>query len=106
MFYLIGDKIRNMVSGETYRGCLVPWGAGMISSSPDRRPDMRRRNHKMISYKVVELSLVTDETIEQALNLWTAQGWQFDRLQFVVGEASRRPTMAFALFVREEAGTA
>ncbi len=95
-----------MVIGETYRCFLFPWEAGMISSSSDRRPDMRWRNDNMISYKVVELSLVTDETIEQALNLWTAQGWQFDRLQFVVGEASRRPTMAFVLFVREEADTA
>lgn len=56
----------------------------------------------MIFYKVVELSLVTDESIEEALNLWTAQGWQFDRLQFVVSEASRRPAMAFVFFVREQ----
>jgi len=55
----------------------------------------------MITYKVVELSLVTDETIEEALNLWTGQGWRFDRLQFVVSEASRRPVMAFIFFVRE-----
>lgn len=55
----------------------------------------------MMTYKVVELSLVTDETIEEVLNLWTEQGWRFDRLQFVVSEASRRPAMAFIFFVQE-----
>lgn len=55
----------------------------------------------MIEYKVVELSVVTDETIEQALNDWTAQGWHFDSTQFVIREASKRPSMAFLLFARE-----
>ena len=55
----------------------------------------------MIEYKVVELSVVTDESIEQVLNDWTAQGWHFDTIQFVVREASKRPSMAFVLFTRE-----
>jgi len=55
----------------------------------------------MLLYKVVELSIVTDEAIEEALNAWTQQGWQFDTIQFVVREASKRPSMAFVLFVRE-----
>jgi hypothetical protein len=55
----------------------------------------------MIRYKVIELSVVTDETIEAALNEWTAQGWQFDSLQFVVREASKRPSMAFLFFTRQ-----
>ena len=54
----------------------------------------------MLRYKVVEIPVVTDETIEAVLNEWTAQGWQFDSLQFVVREASKRPSMAFALFTR------
>ena len=54
----------------------------------------------MIEYKVVELSVVTDESIEQVLNDWTAQGWSFDSIQFVVREASKRPAMAFVLFTR------
>jgi len=54
----------------------------------------------MIQYKVVEIPVVTDEAIETALNEWTAQGWQFDSLQFVVREASKRPSMAFLLFTR------
>jgi hypothetical protein len=56
----------------------------------------------MLRYKVVEIPVVTDEAIEAALNEWTAQGWQFDSLQFVVREASKRPSMAFLLFVRQE----
>lgn len=55
----------------------------------------------MVEYKVVELAVVTDETIEDALNRWTVQGWHFDNMQFVVREASKRPSMAFMLFTRE-----
>ena len=55
----------------------------------------------MIEYKVVELSVVTDESIEKALNEWTASGWHFDTTQFVVREASKRPSMAFVIFSRE-----
>jgi len=55
----------------------------------------------MIRYKVVELSIVTDETLEEALNAWSAQGWQFDGIQFAMREASKRPAMAFVLFVKE-----
>ncbi len=58
----------------------------------------------MIEYKVMELSVVTDESIEEVLNNWTAKGWHFDSLQFVVREASKRPSMAFVLFTREVAG--
>ena len=55
----------------------------------------------MIEYKVVELSVVTDESIEEALNSWTTNEWHFDTIQFVVREASKRPSMAFVLFTRE-----
>jgi hypothetical protein len=55
-----------------------------------------------LRYKFVELSLVTDETLESAVNQWVAQGWQLERIQFVTSEASRRPIMAFVAFVREE----
>jgi len=57
----------------------------------------------MIEYKVVELAVVTDESIEEVLNCWTAKGWYFDSIQFVVREASKRPAMAFVLFTRETA---
>jgi len=57
--------------------------------------------NSMLQYKVVELSNVTDETIEETLNEWTAQGWRFDGLQFAMRESSKRPSMAFVLFTRD-----
>lgn len=53
-----------------------------------------------VVYKVVELSVVTDEAIEQALNEWTRQGWRFDGMQFAMRESSKRPSMAFLMFTR------
>ncbi len=52
-------------------------------------------------YKFVELSIVTDESLEEAVNLWVGTGWQLEGIRFVVGEASRRPQMAFVSFVRD-----
>ena len=54
----------------------------------------------MFRYKVVETSVVTDEALETILNEWTAQGWQFETIQFAMREASKRPSMAFVLFTR------
>jgi hypothetical protein len=50
-------------------------------------------------YKVVETSLVTDESIESILNHWTAHGYLFSSIHFVTTESSRRPGMAFIFFV-------
>jgi hypothetical protein len=55
----------------------------------------------MVEYKVVETSLVTDESLEEILNRWTADGWHFDGIQFAMREASKRPAMAFVLFSRQ-----
>lgn len=55
----------------------------------------------MVQYKVVELSDVSDATIEQTLNEWSRQGWKFDALQFAMRDASRRPAMAFVVFIKE-----
>jgi hypothetical protein len=52
-------------------------------------------------YKVIELTIVTDESIETALNEMTAQGWIFDGIQFAMRDSSPRPSMAFATFKRE-----
>jgi hypothetical protein len=52
-------------------------------------------------YKVVEVSMVTDEALEEVLNEWTEKGWRFDGMQFAMRESSKRPSMAFVLFVRE-----
>ncbi|NLV25183.1 MAG: DUF4177 domain-containing protein [Deltaproteobacteria bacterium] len=54
----------------------------------------------MPEYKVVETTLVTDETLERIINEWVQQGWQFDGMQFAMREASKRPAMAFLLFTR------
>lgn len=56
----------------------------------------------MITYKVVETSQVDDLSLEQILNEWTEQGWNFDRMQFAMGDGSRRPSMAFIFFIRED----
>lgn len=53
-------------------------------------------------YKVVELATVTDKTIEETLNQWTAEGWHFNGMQFAMRESSRRPAMAFVVFTRQE----
>ena len=55
----------------------------------------------MLQYKVVELSEVTDEQIEQAVNEWTSQGWTWDGMHFAMRESSKRPSMAFVAFTRE-----
>ena len=54
-----------------------------------------------LQYKFVELSVVTDETIEEAVNAWVARGWQLEGIRFVTTEASRRPQMAFISFIRD-----
>ncbi len=56
-----------------------------------------------LQYKFVELSIVTDETIEEAVNAWVSRGWQLEGIRFVMTEASKRPSMAFVSFTREAA---
>jgi len=53
-----------------------------------------------MQYKVIETSEVTGERLEEILNKWTALGWRYDGMQFVVKESARRPSMAFILFVK------
>ena len=55
-----------------------------------------------IVYKVVETSDVTDSSLEQILNEWSARGWKLDAIQFAMRESSKRPAMAFVTFTREE----
>ena len=54
-------------------------------------------------YKFVELSPVTDETIEECVNDWVGQGWQLEGVRFVTTEHSKRPAMAFVSFTRDAA---
>ncbi len=55
-------------------------------------------------YKVVEVAPVTDETLEDALNERTAEGWSFESLHFVTREGSHRPALAYLFFVRVAPG--
>ncbi len=55
----------------------------------------------MLEYKVVEITSVAEDTLEEALNEWSSKGWRFDGMQFAMRESSRRPGMAFLLFTRD-----
>ncbi len=50
------------------------------------------------TYKVVEVSLVTDEELEVVINRWVKEGWLLDGIHFAMRESSRRPSMAFVVF--------
>jgi hypothetical protein len=50
-------------------------------------------------YKFVEVSPVTEETLEAAVNEWVGRGWQLESIRFVVTEHSRRPQLAYISFV-------
>ena len=66
-----------------------------LSEAPADRPSPRKR------YKVVELSTVTDEALEEMLNEHTSEGWILDGIHFAMRESSKRPAMAFILFVKD-----
>ncbi len=55
----------------------------------------------MLTYKVVEVNNVAEDTLEEVLNEWVAKGWTFDGMQFAMRESSKRPSMAFVIFSRE-----
>jgi len=59
------------------------------------------RNSGEIAYKVVEVSPVSEETLERTLNDRTREGWSFESLHFVTREGSHRPAMAYLFFVRK-----
>jgi hypothetical protein len=59
-----------------------------------------------LQYKFVELSVVTDESLELCVNEWVPQGWTLEGIRFVMSEHSRRPAMAFVSFTREIASDA
>jgi hypothetical protein len=52
-------------------------------------------------YKVVEVSTVTDDALEDTINRFVGQGWVFEGMQFAMRESSKRPAMAFVVFTRE-----
>ena len=52
-------------------------------------------------WRVVELTGVTDRSIEEALNAAAGEGWRFESVHFVTQPGNRRPTMAFLFFTRD-----
>ncbi len=61
-----------------------------------------RKSDSYSVQKVVELSIVTDIEIENAINQAQKDGWLFQDIKFVVREASKRPSMAFLFFEKAE----
>ena len=55
----------------------------------------------MLKYKVVELSTVSEDLLEETLNEWTAKGWNLDGVHFAMRESQKRPSMAFLFFTME-----
>lgn len=53
---------------------------------------------RQITYKVVEVAPVTEESLQAALNERTAEGWSFESLHFVMRDGSHRPSMAYLFF--------
>ena len=82
-------------------GIRFPYAAGADIAEGICVQNYPLKGIRMIRYKVAETSVVTDETLEQIINEWTAQGWAYDGVQFAMREASKRPAMAFVLFTRE-----
>jgi len=52
------------------------------------------------AYKVVELTTVTDEELERVINEWVSKGWVLESIHFAMRESSKRPSMAFVMFVK------
>lgn len=52
-------------------------------------------------YKFVEVTPVTDESLEVCVNEYVGSGWQLEGIRFVMTEHSKRPAMAFVSFTRD-----
>ena len=57
---------------------------------------------EVVTYKVIEISNVTDKDLEEVLNEWSNRGWVLDGIQFAMRESSKRPSMAFVLFTKND----
>jgi hypothetical protein len=53
-----------------------------------------------VTYKVVEVSPVGEETLERALNDGARDGWSVESVHFVTREGSHRPALAYLFLVR------
>jgi hypothetical protein len=63
----------------------------------------KRSGAVMLKYKVVEISTVSEDILEETLNEWTQKGWTFDGMHFAMRESQKRPSMAFVVFTQEKA---
>jgi hypothetical protein len=81
--------------------CLFPNGNRKVHAIVIEKPAIIIYNTGMI-YKVVEICTVTDEEIEKVLNEQVAKGYVFESIQFVTAVSSKRPTMAFLFFTKDE----
>ena len=54
----------------------------------------------MLEYKVVEVSTVSEEELEEAINEKVKDGWDLDGINFAMRDSSKRPAMAFILFTK------
>lgn len=86
-----------MKKRRTTRKAQEPPPAGGLPPSPRAPP----APGLTLQYKVVELSLVDEQTLERAVNTWVRQGFRLENVQFAMRESSRRPSMAFVFFTRE-----
>jgi hypothetical protein len=59
-----------------------------------------------VRYKVVETTTVTDDELERIINEWVNRGYELDAIQFAMRESSKRPAMAFVIFLAPEADAA
>lgn len=76
-------------------------GQGYDVAMPSSTHMVERTWHDThLEYLVRELSVVTDEELTTLINDTVAEGWHFDSIQFAMWEGSRRPSMAFVMFVR------
>ena len=50
-------------------------------------------------YKFVEVSPVSEGTLEAAVNEWVGRGWQLEGIRFVTAEGAPRPQLAYVSFV-------
>jgi hypothetical protein len=53
-------------------------------------------------YKFVEVSPVSEATLEAAVNEWVGRGWQLEGIRFVTAEGAPRPQLAYVSFVTPE----
>ncbi|MBI5886327.1 MAG: DUF4177 domain-containing protein [Deltaproteobacteria bacterium] len=47
---------------------------------------------------------MTDVDMEAAINATVKDGWKFEGIHFAMRDSSRRPSMAFILFIMEVSG--